>query len=156
MTTFVQRLLNRSTFAFTALTLALLLSGCATGRFNRDWKQAGLATASEKPVEGRWSGYWVSDVNGHTGQLRCLITHTHGKNYRFHYWSSFWKVFHYQTTLTFRLEERDGALHFEGTEELGDIAGGLYEYQGSFTGTNFTATYKSAYDHGKFQMQRVE
>lgn len=148
----------RRTARVTILLLAgvLLGSGCATRKFNQEWNRAALGPASTDPLVGRWSGTWLSDKNGHTGELRCLITHAHGKNYRFDYWSTFWKVCRYRTTLTFRVEQEDGVARFEGSEDLGDFAGGVYHYNGSFKDGEFTATYTNRYDRGTFQMRRVD
>jgi hypothetical protein len=148
--------IHRSLFTAVALALAVLSAGCSTAGFKKEWQRAALGPESARPIEGRWQGTWLSDKNGHTGELRCIISHTHGKNYRFDYWSSFWKVLRYRTTLSFRVvEQKDGSHQFTGAEDLGPAAGGVYEYQGSFTGDQFTAAYKNKYDHGTFQMRRV-
>jgi hypothetical protein len=48
----------------------------------------------------------------------------------------------------------NGVWHFRGEENLGKMAGGVYEYAGTATRTNFHSTYQSKHDHGIFEMQR--
>lgn len=149
--------LLRKGFILLALPSVLLWAvGCNTSGYEKAWRGAALGPEMTKPVEGRWEGFWLSDVNGHTGRMRCIISHAHGKNYRFDFNSTFWKVFRHRTTLTFRVEQAaDGTHGFSGSEELGPAAGGVYSYQGTFHGGEFNATYKSAHDHGTFQMKKV-
>lgn len=138
------------------LLLLTCVAGCSTSGYEKQWRAASIAPAGDKALEGRWEGLWLSEVNGHTGRLRCIITHAHGKNYRFDFNSTFWKMFRYRTTLTFRLEDSAGTLKFTGSEDLGPVAGGVYTYEGGFNGSDFQATFKSAYDHGVFKMHKVD
>jgi len=55
-----------------AIALAVLVCGCSS--FNREWKRAGKQPAPTDAITGRWDGHWLSDVNAHTGKLRCIIT----------------------------------------------------------------------------------
>ena len=43
---------------------------------------------------------------------------------------------------------------FDGEANLGTMAGGSYYYEGRATTTNLVSTYRSKYDHGRFEMQR--
>jgi hypothetical protein len=38
---------------------------------------------------------------------------------------------------------------------LGQLAGGIYHYEGEAGGTEFNCTYRCAYDHGPFYLQRL-
>ncbi len=149
-------LLRKGFTLVAALAVLVCAAGCNTSGYEKAWRGAALGPESARPIEGRWEGFWLSDVNAHTGRMRCIISHAHGKNYRFDFNSTFWKVFRHRTTLTFRVEQAaDGTHVFSGSEELGPAAGGVYFYQGTFNGDDFHATYKSAYDHGTFQMRKV-
>jgi len=146
------RVAARLATSFSCLALALVC-GCST--FNRDWKNAGQQSASSL-IEGRWDGKWLSDVNGHTGRLRCLLSRETDNRFQARFRATYWKVFRYSYTVSFQFEERDGAWHFTGEENLGKLAGGVYRYEGHATPTNFFSTYGSKYDHGTFQMRRPE
>ena len=47
-------------------------------------------------------------------------------------------------------------LSFTADADLGWLAGGKYEYDGSVEGDDFQSTYNSKGDHGTFEMQRVK
>jgi len=135
-----------------ALALLFLTAGCSS--FHSDWKQRASLTPAPDVLEGRWDGTWLSDVNGHTGKLRCIVTRVEGDKYQFQYWATFWKIFRASYTVYFDAKKSGGAFQLTGTSDLGGLGGGLYEYQGMVSGTNFTATYKSKGDHGRFKMTR--
>lgn len=138
------------------LLLAALVAGCSTCQFNQQWRRAALGPVPTKEIEGRWEGRWLSDKNGHTGRLRCVVTHNHGKNYRFQFASTFWKVCRYTQAVSFQVDSQDGMHKFAGDEQLGDLAGGVYFYRGTIQGNSFSATYTNRYDHGTFTMRRVD
>ena len=51
----------------------------------------------------------------------------------------------------------DGDVYrFSAEADLGWLAGGRYEYDGSVDGDNFRSTYKSKSDYGTFKMARVK
>ncbi len=52
--------------------------------------------------------------------------------------------------------EPPNSLNFKGRADLGWCGGGIYQYQGHATPTNFFSTYRSDYDHGTFRMARPE
>ena len=132
----------------------LLLCGCST--FNRDWKEAARQPLAPDSIEGRWEGKWLSDANGHTGKLRCLLSRESDSRYSARFRATYWKVFRFSYTVPLRFEQRDGLWQFTGEENLGKLAGGVYHYEGRVALTNFSATYRSQYDHGTFQMRRPE
>lgn len=139
---------------FLVLLPALLLCGCST--FNRDWKKAAEKPAAANSIEGRWDGTWLSDKNGHTGRLRCLLSRETDARYQARFRASYWKVFRFGYTVALEFEQHDGAWSLTGDEDLGKLAGGVYHYEGHATPTNFFSTYRSKYDHGTFQMRRPE
>ena len=121
---------------------------------------AGPPTAAPATsVTGRWEGTWRSEVNGHTDQLRCLMTTlTNGlcsARFQAKYRRGIFRfTFGYAVPLS--VVNRGGRFEFEGEANLGWYAGGLYRYHGTATATNFTSTYRCKYDHGTFQMTRPQ
>lgn len=135
-----------------ALIVAALLAGCST--FNRDWK----AMASEPipgGVDGRWDGRWSSDASGHDGALRCIVSTDEAGATTARYRATYAGILSYEYSVPMVIE-RDGALHrFAAEADLGWLAGGVYEYEGTISGDAFHATYSCSRDHGTFEMQRV-
>ena len=149
------KLLTQRTLHIASLALVLLTCGCSS--FNRDWKKAATAAPSND-IAGRWAGTWQSEVNGHTDQLRCLMTPltngTHAARYQAKYRKGIFR-FTFSYTVPLSVTNRDGRFEFEGASNLGWYAGGVYRYRGSATGTNFFSTYDSKYDRGTFEMRRA-
>jgi len=146
----VKRLLNLAT-----IVAVLLLCGCCS--FNRAWNKAGRTPPPPADsIEGRWEGRWLSDVNGHTGRLRCVLTRggNNTNTYTAHFRATYWKIFRYSYKADFPFEPREGVWHFLGDKNLGWLAGGVYHYEGRVSPTNFYSTYRSKYDHGVFEMTR--
>lgn len=133
-------------------TLAVLLCGCSS--FNRAWRQAGKQPAAADSIEGRWEGRWLSDVNGHTGHLRCLLTRNADTHYTARFRATYWKIFRYSYEVNLWFEPREDGWRFRGEEDLGWLAGGVYNYEGQATSTHFHSTYRSKHDHGTFEMRR--
>jgi len=132
----------------------ILVNGCSS--FNREWKKAAASPPPTNSLPSRWEGTWLSDKNGHTGELLCLLTRVNDTNYQARFKATYWKIFRASYTVTFLGELRDGVWQFKGDEDLGWLAGGVYHYEGSVTRTNFFSTYRSKYDHGTFELQRPE
>jgi hypothetical protein len=136
-----------------AVVALVLLSGCSTA-FKRDWQAAASAPVPANSIEGRWEGKWLSDHNGHNGQLRALIRKLDNGQYETRFHAKYGGVF------SFGMETRldvqalpEGQWRFSGAEDLGK-AYGVYRYEGKATATNFYSTYKASFDHGTFQMTR--
>jgi len=108
-------------------------------------------------MAGRWEGTWLSDRNGHNDQLRAVIATGSNGVYstRFH---AKYKIgifrFSFGYTVPLQVERTNDTYRFQSEADLGWLAGGVYRYEGSATGTNFFSTYRSKYDHGTFQMTR--
>lgn len=143
-----------SSLRFPLLLLLLGATGCSS--FPRDWKSAASPPAPTNSIEGRWEGSWRSDVNGHTGSLRCLISRGTNDTYSARFHAKYKKLirFTFGYTVPLTVTPREGQFHFSGAADLGGLAGGLYTYQGRATPTNFLSTYSSKYDRGIFEMSR--
>ena len=62
--------------------------------------------------------------------------------------------FSFGYSVPLQVRRTNDTYQFLGEANLGWLAGGLYHYEGSATGTNFFSTYRCKYDHGTFQMGR--
>jgi hypothetical protein len=143
------------------MTAALLLAtvaGCST--YDDDWAAAPGAPAGEEALEGRWQGVWISDANGHTGDLRCLLSKKAEGGYEARYHATYswcWIPFTFEYAVPMTAERgKDGEWRFKGEAELGCwVAGGHYTYEGTAKGSEFRSTYRSEEDRGVFEMKRA-
>lgn len=131
--------------------LCVALCGCTT--FNHEWNAAG-AHPPAPDLRGRWQGVWVSDVNGHTDELRCVIEPKAEGTYRARFHAKYRKVFSFGYTVVLTVQPQGNGFAFRGDANLGWYAGGLYHYEGRADATNFVATYSCKYDHGTFRLAR--
>ena len=139
------------------LLVGLAFGGTGCSSFNRDWKAAS-EFAHRDSMEGRWEGKWRSEVNGHTDRLRCIVSRTTNDIYRARFQAKYRAVFRitfgYTVPLTVERQQPGDGVRFEGSANLGALAGGRYTYQGHATATKFISTYSCKYDHGLFEMTR--
>ena len=140
------------------LAIAVLgLPSCSIG-FNREWSQAKAQAASQPPkdMSGPWLGTWRSDVNGHNGELRCIVTPLAGNEgkERFHYHATFMKILSATYDVTHVVKRARDGFTFSGDQTLTGAGGGLYHYEGKATPSAFHATFRSEADHGVFEMKR--
>jgi len=131
--------------------LCVALCGCTT--FNHEWNAAG-AHPPAPDLRGRWQGVWVSDVNGHTDELRCVIEPKADGTYRARFHAKYRKVLSFGYTVVLTVQPQGNGFAFRGDANLGWYAGGLYHYEGRADATNFVATYSCKYDHGTFRLAR--
>lgn len=129
------------------------LSGCSS--FGREWRAAARQPPPADPLAGRWEGRWVSEVNGHAGRLRALLTATGEDSYRARFHARYAGLLTFGYTVDLRVtNDASGVAHFTGAADLGKLAGGVYRYTGRANATNFLATYESRSDHGRFELCR--
>ena len=151
---------RRKAFPIAALILcfmALFSSGCSG--FHRAWNQQQVRNSAvnhpqEASIAGAWTGHWESTANGHHGALRCLITAKENHRYQAWYHAKYLKWFSYSYKVEMVVDPLDPLLTFQGQADLGALAGGEYQYQGSVSNQVFRATYQARKDHGIFQMER--
>jgi hypothetical protein len=132
----------------------LLMCGCST--FNRDWEKAARQSVPPDSIEGRWEGKWLSEVNGHSGNLRCLVSREGDDRCAARFRAAYARVLHFSYTVKLEIQPHFGGWEFNGEEDLGKLAGGVYTYEGRASATNLFSTYRSKYDHGTFEMRRPE
>jgi hypothetical protein len=135
-----------------ALLVILVLTGCSS--FNRDYKRALVGGVPAEGIEGPWVGSWLSDKNGHNGELRGLITRLEGDVYRTRFKARYWKLFTYTSEVEFEMQPHNDGYEFFGAKKLGWLAGGEYIYEGRVNSERFFSTYKNKWDEGTFQMER--
>jgi hypothetical protein len=129
------------------------LAGCLT--YQSSWEQ-GANLQSTKSIEGRWKGTWLSDANGHTGDLRAVASHIEGTLYRFEIGATFWKILRASYDVNFTITP-DGENHIlAGEQNLSGLMGGLYTYAGRIEEGDFIVKYKSKWDHGTFRMRKAD
>ncbi|HMJ90991.1 MAG TPA: hypothetical protein VK530_14305 [Candidatus Acidoferrum sp.] len=139
-------------FSIALVALALCVTGCST--FNYEWRREARQPTPANDITGRWEGTWLSDANAHNGALRCLITRQTNGVLQARYRATYqrWLKFGYTAALVAR--PGTNQFDFDGSADLGKLAGGVYRYSGHATPTNFFSTYQSKYDHGVFRMVR--
>lgn len=136
------------------LFFAVTLCGCST--FNYEWRKTTAHPAPTNDITGAWEGRWISKSSGHENNLRCLVTKRDDTSYdaKFHAAYKKWVTVHFGYTVRLHISPATNGVNFEGSEDLGRLAGGVYTYDGHANATNFFATYNSKYDRGVFQMSR--
>jgi hypothetical protein len=124
----------------------LLLTACAVSA--RD------APAVAPDLSGNWSGHWESCTSGHSGPLYATFCKTDDTHYCVHFRGRFFKVipFHYSVTLTVTGQAGDKVL-LSGESYLGRLLG-TFHYQAEADACDFTASYDSCRDHGRFVLHR--
>ena len=136
------------------LLAGLWLAGGCRG-FNHAWAEAGKESFDRNSLLGRWEGTWLSDANGHNGNLRCIVTLRDDGEYRARFHATYKKVLGFGYTVPLKAAETNGMFRFSGKADLGWWAGGVYHYEGYVRNTNFYSTYRCKYDRGTFQMTRT-
>lgn len=149
--------------SLTLCTLAMVLSNCAGAKFNRDYQAAVAARQAggkSDAITGPWTGTWLSHVNAHTGDLRCLVEPKAGTTagqpgeYAFRYHATWGKIMSGGFTADFPVKkDRKRGYLIQGTRDLGIFGG--FDHDGQISGEAFEATYASDMgDHGVFEMKR--
>src|SRR5262249_20640588 len=117
-----------------------------------------VVEAAEAPCQpdltGKWSGCWVSESDGHHGPLHAHFYKENDCNYRVHFHGRFFKIipFRYSVTLTIVGHDGDNVL-LAGSQRLGPIFG-TFEYSATANDREFTATFSSKRDCGRFELTR--
>jgi len=114
-----------------------------------------MADASRSDsLEGRWEGTWKSDDSGHNDRLRCIVVHGTNGDYRARFHANYRKIFTFNYAVPLTVKQVGDSYEFAGRANLGWYAGGVYEYAGNASATNYFSTYRCKADHGVFQMHR--
>jgi hypothetical protein len=143
--------LVHTVFSVVLLAGLLLAGGCT---FDHAWAKAAEQPIPTTSLLGCWEGTWLSDANGHNGNLRCVVTQKNNVTYKARFHAIYQKVIGFGYTVTLTVAETNGVFRFSGEANLGWWAGGIYHYEGYAQDTKFFSTYRCKYDHGTFQMAR--
>ena len=130
------------------LFVAVLTTGCSS--FNRAWRNPPPQSTG---LAGRWEGRWQSARTGHNGKLRAIITPQTAARYDARFRATHGSVLSAEYGVTLSVKQRGLRSEFRGAADLG--VWGRYETAGYATATQFHATYRSKFDYGTFEMQRV-
>jgi hypothetical protein len=124
--------------------------------FLEQWRRYEAHTAPAQGLAGRWTGEWISDANGHHGDLKCVLEPVSAALYRAHFYASFARVFKVGYATDLSLEQSDGHARLRGEADLGALAGGTYRCAGEVTGNKLECRYQCRYDHGLFRLNRLD
>jgi hypothetical protein len=130
------------------LSIAMLTTGCSS--FERAWRNP---PAESSGIAGRWQGNWKSARSGDSGKLRAIITRQSAAQYNARFHATYHSVLAAVYGVTLDVTQRGPRSEFRGAANLG--VWGRYETTGHATRTRFHATYRSKFDYGTFEMQRV-
>lgn len=131
---------------------ATLSTGCSS--FSKQWDAAGGPPRDPLGIEGRWIGTWQNSNNTHADRMRAVMVPVGTNEYRVHFHAKYKKVLGFKYDATFRGRPENGVFVFEGREDLGTLAGGVYRYTGRVSSAEFFSTYDSKYDSGTFTLKR--
>lgn len=139
-----------------ALAACLLMTAGGCGNYNALWRQATTRPVEQgDPLVGAWEGAWTSDVREDGGRLRCLIARRTDGRYDARFRATYWGLLTASYTIALTTEKLADIWRFNGQEDLGFMAGGIYGYEGYTDGVKFVCAYSSTYDEGMFRMKRV-
>lgn len=114
---------------------------------------AGPVLGQPPALSGKWSGYWQSDRNGHSGPLHGRFHQVDADTYRVVFHGRFWGVFpfRYRTTMDV-VGTGDGVVQLSASRRLGPL--GTFSTTALASGTEFDATFSSRNDSGRFVLNR--
>jgi len=121
--------------------------------FQRRWNGPAALPNPNNGLAGRWQGEWVSGANGHRGELKCVLTKTETGKYEAMFHATYARFLRVCYTVPLHGRQVGGKLKLEGQADLGQLAGGIYHYEGEADETAFNCTYRCAYDHGTFRLK---
>ena len=114
---------------------------------------AGTTSARPPELAGKWSGYWISDTNGHTGPLHAKIRPLGDEAYRVAFRGRFWVVFPFRYATTMHVAGGDDrVVHLTASRRLGPL--GTFTTTATATDSSFDAVFSSRQDSGRFVLSR--
>ena len=111
------------------------------------------ARAQAPDLSGNWSGYWVSDKNGHTGPLHGRFRRVDAETYRVAFRGRFWGVFPFWYSTPMHVGgSGDGIVQLTANRRLGPL--GTFATTARATASDFDATFSARNDSGRFVLSR--
>ncbi|MEM9016521.1 MAG: hypothetical protein AAGC68_05875 [Verrucomicrobiota bacterium] len=137
--------------------LAFPLLVCSCSSFERKWEAAvsDYQAGKTEGISGPWAGAWTTNTNGHTGNLRAIVSESKKSpgNYDFHYHATWAKIFSGGYRVSYPASRSGNTWKFDGEEKVGVF--GTFRHRATVTPHHFTATYSSEKgDLGDFSMSR--
>jgi hypothetical protein len=142
------KIVRRPLALLVLIAIILATGGCSS--FERAWRNP---PDPSNGIAGRWEGSWQSARSGDRGRLRAIITPQNATQYRARFHATYHSVFTADYSVTLDVKRRGENSQFRGAAHLG--LWGRYETTGDATARQFRAKYRSKFDHGTFDMQRV-
>jgi hypothetical protein len=130
------------------LFVAVLIAGCSS--FDRAWQNP---AATSGGISGRWEGRWQSARSGESGRLRAIIMPQSATQSKARFHATYHSVLSADYGVTLDVKPRGPRWEFRGAANLG--MWGRYETTGYATATQFHAKYRSKFDYGTFDLERV-
>ncbi len=134
--------------------LAALFSNAS--HFHREWFERKADHSAKESIQGRWQGEWLSDANGHHGQVKGILAELAPGQYKASFYATYAKFLRVCYSVTLNANDDGGRTKLKCDADLGQLAGGIYYYEGEATPTDFKCEYRCQYDHGTFQMKRPD
>ncbi len=128
--------------------LAAIFSNPA--HFRRRWQKYRAGGGVENLLKGRWLGSWVSEVNGHHGELKCLLIPNGPHSYCASFYATYAKRLRVCYDVVLHARVLEGKVRLEGEANLGKLGGGVYHYEGEATAKELNCTYRCKFDAGRF------
>ena len=120
------------------------------------WQEALRQPAPTRATDpaGAWRGTWLSEVNGHTGELLCAVSRPSDPPgvYTFNYHATWGRILSAPFTVRCTV---DGQGKVTGSKDLGPLFGGTFSHAGTLRRDTFHARYQSSLDRGVMEMRRV-
>jgi hypothetical protein len=114
---------------------------------------AGTVSAQPPSISGRWSGYWVSDKNGHSGPLHGRFRQIDAETYRAAFRGRFAGVVPFWYTTKLHVDGMgDDVVLLTASQRLPLL--GEYRTTATATATSFDAAFRSRNDSGRFVLSR--
>jgi len=105
-------------------------------------------------LSGTWTGQWGSQSTGHEGPMTATFCRLNNSQYSVTFTGKFCALipFRYKAVLAAQ-QNADGSVSLSGSKNLG-LLFGTFRFQGTASGNQFHATYRSKSDCGNFRMTR--
>jgi hypothetical protein len=114
---------------------------------------ASVRAAEPVDLSGKWRGTWVSCKDGHHGTLNARFCKISDMCYEVRFSGTFFVAVPFCFTVNLQVTgEQDGKVFLSGSHRLPLF--GTFHFDGVATQCEFTATYTSCDDNGKFNLCR--
>ena len=129
-----------------------LLAGCSS--FHREWRAAANLVVPAGDISGCWEGTWQNRNNTHQDKMRAILTRVGANEYDARFHAKYKKILSFSYRTNFKGAWEGSEFMFQGEENLGKLAGGVYQHAGRISPTNFFSTYDSRYNSGTYTLKR--